>query len=70
MTTGAATGVTSTTATLGGTVNPSGIAATYAFQYGTTTSYGTTTPAQSAGSGTTAVASPQMSLAPPPPKRS
>jgi hypothetical protein len=56
VTTGAATAITSTTATLGGTVNPSGVAATYAFQYGPTTAYGTTTTAQSAGAGTTAVA--------------
>ncbi|HEY5197508.1 MAG TPA: hypothetical protein VIJ51_10835 [Solirubrobacteraceae bacterium] len=54
--TGAATGVTGTTATLGGTVDPTGIAATYVFQYGPTTAYGQTTAAQSAGAGTTAMA--------------
>ncbi|HWH09792.1 MAG TPA: hypothetical protein VG165_01585 [Solirubrobacteraceae bacterium] len=53
--TGAATGVTGTTATLGGTVNPSGIAATYVFQYGTTAAYGQQTAAQAAGAGTTAM---------------
>jgi phosphodiesterase/alkaline phosphatase D-like protein len=50
--TGAATAVTGTTATLGGTVNPSGVAATYAFEYGPTTAYGTKTTSQSAGAGT------------------
>lgn len=50
--TGVATGVTSTTATLGGTVNPAGIAATYFFQYGPTTAYGQQTPTQSAVAGT------------------
>jgi hypothetical protein len=54
--TGAATGVTAASATLGGTVNPAGIAATYIFQYGTTTAYGGTTTAQPAGSGTANVA--------------
>ncbi len=55
-TTLAATSVTSTGATLNGTVNPNGLAATYYFQWGTTTSYGNTTTSTSAGSGTTAVA--------------
>jgi hypothetical protein len=55
-TTGSATGVTSTAATIAGTVNPNGLSTTYHFEYGTTTSYGTRTPAPdgSAGSGTTA----------------
>lgn len=53
----AATGVTSSAATLHGNVNPNGAATTYQFDYGTTTSYGTSvpSPAGSAGSGTTAV---------------
>jgi parallel beta-helix repeat protein len=53
----AATGVTSTGATLNGNVNPEGLATTYQFEYGTTTGYGTTIPttAGSAGSGTSAV---------------
>ncbi len=38
--TNAATGVTDTTATLNGSVTPDGLATTYYFQYGTTTSYG------------------------------
>ncbi|MDY6972157.1 MAG: hypothetical protein SV775_07490, partial [Thermodesulfobacteriota bacterium] len=50
--TGAATLVTSDSATLNGTVNPNGISATYYFEYGSTTSYGSTTTSVSAGSGT------------------
>jgi YD repeat-containing protein len=56
VTTSAATSVTSTTATLNGTVNPNGSSTTAYFQYGTTTSYGSTTASQSMGSGTSAVA--------------
>jgi hypothetical protein len=56
VTTGAATSVTSSTATLNGRVNPNGYTTTYYFEYGTTTSYGTTTTSTSAGSGTSAVA--------------
>jgi len=54
-TTGVATSVTSNSATLNGTVNPNGDSTTYYFEYGTTTSYGTTTTSMSAGSGTTDV---------------
>ncbi|HEX6968288.1 MAG TPA: hypothetical protein VF174_05690, partial [Micromonosporaceae bacterium] len=56
VTTGSATGITSTTATIAGTINPNGLSTTYHFEYGTTTSYGTQTPAPdgSVGSGTTA----------------
>ena len=42
---GSATSVTSTTATLSGTVNPNGSTATYQFNYGTTTNYGSFVPA-------------------------
>jgi hypothetical protein len=52
--TGAATGVTVTSATLTGTVDPNGRATTWYFEYGTSTSYGSRTSAKSAGSGTTA----------------
>lgn len=45
-TTGQATGVTATTATLEGTVFPNQNDTTYYFQYGTTTAYGTQTPNQ------------------------
>ena len=55
-TTAAATTVTTSGAQLNGTVNPSGAATTYYFEYGTTTSYGTATTSQSAGSGTADVA--------------
>jgi len=56
-TTTAATGVGPTAATLSGTVNPDGLATTYQFEYGTSTSYGSVAPASpaSAGSGTSAV---------------
>ncbi|MCX6277795.1 MAG: hypothetical protein NT004_06840 [Bacteroidetes bacterium] len=50
-----ATSVTGTTATINGTVNPNGLATTYYFQWGTTTSYGTNTTTTSAGSGAVAV---------------
>ena len=53
--TGSATSVTSTSATLNGTVNPKGEAATYYFEYGTDTNYGSTTSSASAGSGSSAV---------------
>ena len=52
-TTNAATAVTATGATVNGTVNPNGQAATYAFEWGLTTSYGNEAPLApaSAGSG-------------------
>jgi hypothetical protein len=51
-TTGSATGVTTSTATLNGVVNPQRATTSYHFDYGTTTAYGTTTPATGAGAGT------------------
>ena len=58
MTTGSASSVATSTATIGGTVNPQGEATTYHFDYGTSTSYGSTAPASppypSAGSGSSA----------------
>lgn len=54
--TGEATGVTTTGATLHGTVNPNGVETTASFEWGTTTAYGRTTAAQSVGSGTAAQA--------------
>jgi endonuclease I len=54
-TTLAATGITATGATLNGTVNPNGVSTTWHFDYGLTTSYGTSTTAISAGSGTSNV---------------
>jgi len=56
VTTGGVTGLTTTGATLDGTVNPNGVATTVSFEWGTTTSYGQTTAGQSAGSGTAAQA--------------
>jgi len=52
-TTQAASNVKATEATLNGTVNPSGEATTYKFEYGKTTSYGTSVPvpSESVGSG-------------------
>jgi hypothetical protein len=54
--TGGAAQVTSTSATLTGTVNPHGLTTSYYFQYGTTTAYGTRTASTSSGKGTVAVA--------------
>jgi uncharacterized repeat protein (TIGR03803 family) len=55
VTTVAATSVSSNSATLNADVNPEGHAAGYWFQYGTTTSYGSVTATNSAGSGTSQV---------------
>lgn len=52
----AATDFTTTSAQLNGTVNPSGTATTYYFEYGLTTGYGSATTSTSAGSGASAVA--------------
>lgn len=52
VTTGAPTGVTTTGATVNGTVNPNGVATSAAFEWGPTTSYGQTTAVQTMGSGT------------------
>jgi Fibronectin type III domain len=51
-TTGAATGLGDTTATVTGTVDANGMATTYHFEYGTSSSYGLQTSEQDAGSGT------------------
>jgi hypothetical protein len=51
-TTGAATNVAQSSATVAGTVNPNGVTTAYYFQYGTSTSYGSSTPSTDAGSGT------------------
>jgi hypothetical protein len=55
VTTDSASGVSSATATLNGTVNPNGISTTYYFEYGLNTGYGTTTAAQGPGAGTSDV---------------
>ena len=54
-TTGAASSVTQSGATVAGTVDPQGMATTYRFEYGTSTSYGLQTAEVDAGSGTGAV---------------
>jgi hypothetical protein len=50
--TGDATGVSMSSATLNGSVDPNGRSTTWYFEYGTSTSYGSKTSTQSAGSGT------------------
>jgi hypothetical protein len=50
VTTGAASGITASAATLNGTVDPNSRATTFYFEYGTSTSYGTKTTVKSAGS--------------------
>ena len=52
--TGSARSVTTTSATLTGTVDPNGRATTWYVEYGTSTGYGSRTATRSAGSGTTA----------------
>jgi hypothetical protein len=55
VTTGAASAIAPTSARLNGSVTPNGLATTWWFEYGTSTAYGSKTPAKSAGSGTGAV---------------
>jgi hypothetical protein len=57
VTTSAATGVTTSAATLNGTVNPQAQSTAYHFEYGTTSAYGTSVPVPDgdAGSGSSAV---------------
>ena len=63
-TTGTASSVRTTSATLNGSINPRGQPTSYSFDYGTTTSYGRSTLTASAGSGTgpVAVSSPVSGL--------
>src|SRR5512146_2354281 len=53
--TGSASNVTVSSATLTGTVDPNGRPTSWQFEYGTSTSYGSTTAARSAGSGSSSV---------------
>jgi hypothetical protein len=55
VTTGAATSIKATKATVSGRVDPNGVATTYHLDYGLTTGYDSATAEQSAGSGTSAV---------------
>ncbi len=63
-TTGDAADVTSTSAILTGVTDPIAANPTWAFEYGTTTSYGQATPAHSVGLGTTAVSIQVTNLTP------
>ena len=54
VTTGAASSITASAATLNGTVDPNSRATTFYFEYGTSTSYGTKTATKSAGSAASA----------------
>jgi hypothetical protein len=54
--TGAASKISDTGATLGGSINPQGTNTVYRFEYGLTNEYGTVTKSQSAGSGSKSVA--------------
>ncbi len=54
--TGPASSVGSSSATLSGSLNPEGVATTYYFQYGTSSAYGSKSSVQSAGSGTSSQA--------------
>src|SRR5438128_10403848 len=54
--TGPVTTVGPTTATVSGSVNPNGTATTWYVEYGTSTSYGSKTAAESIGSGTSTAA--------------
>ena len=54
-TTGPTTALGATSVTVGGTVVPGGKATTWHVEYGTSATYGSTTPSQSAGSGTASV---------------
>jgi len=56
VTTGSASGIGQTNATVAGTVDPQGAATTYTVEYGTTASYGLTTTARDAGDGAGPVA--------------
>ena len=53
--TGSASSVTPSSATLNGAINPNGSSTSWYFEYGATTSYGSKTAVQNAGSGTASV---------------
>jgi hypothetical protein len=55
-TTGAATAIADTSATTAGTVNPSGFATTYVFEYGPSSSFGSISTPDGSGAGTSPVA--------------
>jgi uncharacterized delta-60 repeat protein len=53
--TGSASGISEVAATVAGQVNPNGLATAYSFDYGTSSSYGSSTPVGSVAAGTTSV---------------
>jgi hypothetical protein len=53
VTTGAASGIATSAATIAGTVNPGGADSTWQFQYGTSTTYGLTSPSRTLPAATT-----------------
>ncbi|MBF0205097.1 MAG: C10 family peptidase, partial [Desulfamplus sp.] len=53
--TGNASSITTNSAILNGTINPNGVATTFYFEYGKSTSYGSKTTLQNAGSGTSSL---------------
>ncbi|MBF0102918.1 MAG: DUF4214 domain-containing protein [Desulfobacterales bacterium] len=55
VTTGSAASILQSSATLSGSVNPNGLSTTYYFEYGPTTSYGSTTTSTVLGSGSSAM---------------
>src|SRR5207244_6250856 len=57
-TTNPATGVTQSSATLNGTVNPNGQATSYKYDYGTTIPYASSTTSTNIGAGTTGQSAP------------
>ena len=61
---GLATAITATGATIPGTVNGLGFATTYHVDYGTTSAFGSSTPETAAGTDSTTVAVPLTGLAP------
>jgi phosphodiesterase/alkaline phosphatase D-like protein len=54
-TTGGVSDITSTSAVIGGVVNPSGSVTAWTFEFGPTTGYGASTPPRAAGAGTASV---------------
>jgi phosphodiesterase/alkaline phosphatase D-like protein len=55
VTTGSASGIAATSATVAGTVDPNGLSTSWFVEYGTTTAYGSKTTTRDAGNGTNAV---------------
>ena len=58
VTTGSASSITKTSASIAGTVNPNGLATTYHFDYGKTTAYGSSAPVPEASAGSGSASTP------------